>query len=103
MSTVLSVFGTALEDLITKGEYHVISGRINDIAWDADSQRIIAVGDGKEKFGHCFTADTGNSVGEISGHSNIINSVDIRPVRPYRAATVSDDSSLVFMPVPIQV
>lgn len=85
------------EDLITKGEYHVISGRINDIAWDADSQRIIAVGDGKEKYGHCFTADSGNTVGEITGHSNVINAVDIRPVRPYRAATVSDDSSLIFL------
>ena len=28
----------------TKGDYGIIAGRINDIAWDADSQRIIAVG-----------------------------------------------------------
>lgn len=94
---VVRVWDCVGEDLITKGEYHVISGRINDIAWDADSQRIIAVGDGKERYGHCFTADSGNSVGTISGHSNIVNAVDIRPVRPYRAATVSDDSSLVFL------
>lgn len=82
--------------MITKGEYFVISGRINDLAWDADSARIIAVGDGKERHGHCFTADSGNKVGEISGHTSVVNAVDIRPVRPYRAATVSDDSSLVF-------
>ncbi|KAI9805284.1 MAG: WD40 repeat-like protein [Piccolia ochrophora] len=80
----------------TKGEYHIISGRINDIAWDGDSQRIIAVGDGKERFGHCITADSGNSVGEISGHSSQINAVSIRPQRPLRAATGSDDTSLVF-------
>ena len=81
----------------TKGEYHIIAGRINDIAWDGDSQRIIAVGDGKERYGHCITADSGNSVGEISGHSGQINSVSIRQQRPLRAATGSDDTSVVFL------
>jgi len=80
----------------TKGEYSIISGRINDLAWDGDSQRIIAVGDGKEKFGHCITADSGNTVGEISGHSSQINTVGVRQQRPLRAATGSDDTSLAF-------
>ncbi len=44
----------AVEAVNTKGEYGIISGRINDIAWDGDSQRIIAVGDGKERFGHWY-------------------------------------------------
>jgi len=82
--------------LIVKGEYQIINGRINDIAWDADSQRIIAVGNGKERYGHAFTWDSGNTVGEISGHSAQINAVAIKPSRPYRAATVGDDFSLVF-------
>ncbi|KAK4998744.1 WD40 repeat-like protein [Elasticomyces elasticus] len=81
----------------TKGEYPIIAGRINDIAWDGDSQRIIAVGDGRERFGHCITADSGNTVGEISGHSSQINCVDVRKQRPLRAATGSDDTSLVFL------
>ena len=81
---------------LTKGEYHIIGGRINDLAWDGDSARIIAVGDGKERFGHCITADSGNSVGEISGHSALINCVSIRQQRPLRASTGSDDTSLVF-------
>jgi WD40 repeat protein len=55
------------------------------------------VGDGRERFGHCITADSGNSVGEISGHSSIINSVSIRQQRPLRAATGADDSSMVFL------
>lgn len=80
----------------TKGEYHIIAGQINDIAWDGDSQRIIAVGDGKERFGHCITADSGNSVGEISGHSSKINCVSIRQQRPLRAATGSDDKTMCF-------
>jgi WD40 repeat protein len=80
----------------TKGEYSIIAGRINDIAWDGDSQRIIAVGDGKERFGHCITADSGNSVGEISGHNKQINCVSIRQQRPLRAATGGDDTTLCF-------
>lgn len=81
---------------MTKGEYAIISGRINDIAWDADSQKIIAVGDGKQRYGHCVTADSGNTVGEISGHSAQVNSVSIRQQRPLRAATAGDDKNLVF-------
>lgn len=92
----VKVWDAVGEDMVTKGEYQVISGRINDLEWDIDSQRIIAVGDGKERYGHCFTADSGNSVGEISGHTEIVNAVSIRPVRPYRAATVSDDNNMVF-------
>lgn len=84
------------EDMNTKGDFGIISGPIKDLAWDGESKRIIAVGDGKERFGHCITYDTGNSVGEILGHSSVINSVSIRQQRPYRAATASDDKTLVF-------
>jgi WD40 repeat protein len=87
----------AVEAVNTKGEYSIISGRIADLAWDGDSQRVIAVGDGRERFGHCFTADSGNSVGEVSGHSKVVNAVAIRQQRPLRAATVSDDSSMCFL------
>ena len=80
----------------TKGDYQIINGRINDIAWDGDSQRIIAVGDGKQRYGHCVTADSGNTVGEISGHSAQVNAVSIRQQRPLRAATAGDDKSVVF-------
>nr|CDP28041.1 Putative protein of unknown function [Podospora anserina S mat+] len=87
----------SVEAVNTKGEYPIISGRITDIAWDGDSQRVIAVGDGRERFGHCITADSGNSVGEVSGHSKVINAVAIRQQRPLRAATVSDDGSMCFL------
>lgn len=80
----------------TRGEYGIISGRLNDIAWDGDSQRIIAVGDGREQFGRCITADSGNSVGEILGHSKSVNAVAMKAQRPFRAATVSDDGNMVF-------
>ncbi|KAE8145414.1 WD40 repeat-like protein [Aspergillus avenaceus] len=81
---------------ITKGEYSIVNGRINDLAWDGDSQRIIAVGDGKQRYGHCITWDSGNTVGEIYGHTQPINSVSIRQQRPLRAAAAGDDKNLVF-------
>lgn len=99
-SGMVKVWDCSSEDLIEKGEFQVISGRINAIAWDADSKRIIAVGDGKERYGHCFTFDSGNTVGEVSGHSAQVNAVSIRSCRPYRAATVSDDGGLVFLQGP---
>lgn len=54
------------------------------------------MGDGKQRYGHCITADSGNTVGEISGHSAQVNAVSIRQQRPLRAATVGDDKNLVF-------
>lgn len=38
------------EDMNTKGEFGIISGTIKDLAWDGESKRIIAVGDGKERY-----------------------------------------------------
>ena len=87
----------AVEGVNTKGEYAIISGRINDVGWDGDSARLVCVGDGRERFGHCITADSGNSVGEVSGHSKTVNAVAVRLQRPLRAATVSDDGSLCFL------
>ncbi|KAF7583933.1 WD domain, G-beta repeat family protein [Clavispora lusitaniae] len=97
-----SVFGKDgnFEQPAVKSEFQILSGPIKSIAWDADNSRVIAVGQGKDKFGHCFTFDSGNSIGEIQGHSETINCVDIKPQRPYRAATVGDDKALVFFTGP---
>lgn len=61
----MRVWDAVGSDMTLKSETKVISGRINDIAWDGESQRIIAVGDGRERFGHAFTFDSGNTVGEV--------------------------------------
>ncbi|CAB5378304.1 unnamed protein product [Rhizophagus irregularis] len=84
------------DEHILKNEVKVIADRINDISWDFESKRIIAVGNGKERHGHAFLFDTGSSAGEIGGHSKVINSVSIRQKRPMRAATASDDFTVVF-------
>ncbi|CAG8632974.1 6591_t:CDS:10 [Acaulospora morrowiae] len=90
------IWDTIQAEQILKNEVKVIAGRINDIAWDSESKRIIAVGDGKERHGHAFMFDTGSSAGEISSHFKVINSVSIRQQRPFRAATGSDDFTVVF-------
>ncbi|UKZ57618.1 hypothetical protein TrVGV298_011478 [Trichoderma virens] len=80
----------------TRGEYNIISGPLLDVAWDGDSQRIIAVGNGRQKFGKAIMVDSGNSVGEIIGHTKSINAVSITPKRPLRAVTVGDDRNVNF-------
>ncbi|KAJ3172014.1 hypothetical protein HDU88_006826 [Geranomyces variabilis] len=90
------IWDTVGGENILKTETKVFSGKVNDLAWDFESKRIIAVGEGKDKFGHAFLFDTASSVGEIGGHSKAINSVDLRPGRPLRAVTGSDDTSVNF-------
>lgn len=70
-----------------KNEYQPIAGPIKDISWSADNQRMVAVGEGRERFGHVFMSETGTSVGEISGQSKPINSADFKPTRPFRIVT----------------
>ncbi|KNE59196.1 hypothetical protein AMAG_03519 [Allomyces macrogynus ATCC 38327] len=90
------IWDSTQPEQILKSEFSVLSGRINDLAWDSDSKRIIAVGEGRDKFGHAFLFDTGSSVGEIIGHSKVANAVSIRPNRPFRAVTCSDDMTVNF-------
>ncbi|KAF9359343.1 hypothetical protein BGX26_012547 [Mortierella sp. AD094] len=90
------VWDTVGDEQILKLESRAISGKVNDIAWDGESKRIIAVGDGREKFAHAFMFDTGSSCGEIMGHSKVVNTVAIRQTRPFRAVTGGDDNTLVF-------
>ncbi|CAG8586954.1 14991_t:CDS:2, partial [Acaulospora colombiana] len=96
MQGSVRIWDTIQAEQILKNEVKVIAGRINDIAWDSESKRLIAVGDGKERRGHAFMFDTGSSAGEIIGHLKVINSVSIRQQRPFRAATGSDDFTVVF-------
>lgn len=77
-----------------KLEIRALAGKVYDLAWTEDSKRIVAVGDGREKFGAAFFMDSGASVGEITGHSKLITSVDIKQSRPYRLITGSEDLSL---------
>lgn len=74
-----------------KIEVPVFAGEIKDIAWDPESKRIVAVGDGRALMARVFMWDTGNSLGEIVGHQKRILSVDYKPTRPFRIMTASED------------
>lgn len=79
-----------------KGEFAILAGPIADISWDMESRRLCVVGEGRDKFGAFISYDTGNSLGEISGHAQRINACAIKPSRPMRAMTVGDDAAVVF-------
>ncbi|KAJ3330290.1 hypothetical protein HDU76_006007 [Blyttiomyces sp. JEL0837] len=92
----IRIWDATQSENILKTETRALSGRVNDLVWDFESKRLIAVGDGKDKFGHAFLFDTASSVGEISGHSKTINAVSINSGRPFRAVTCSDDMTVNF-------
>lgn len=74
-----------------KLETIALGGKVLDIAWSGDGQRLCAVGEGREAFGKVFTWDSGNSLGAIDSHSKRIISCSFRAARPFRVATGSDD------------
>ncbi|KAH3899792.1 related to Actin-interacting protein 1 [Saccharomycodes ludwigii] len=84
------------EPIKVKSEFEVLAGRINDISWDVEGRRLCVVGEGRDKFGVFISWDSGNSLGEVSGHSTTINACHIRQGRPMRCFTVDDDGSSVF-------
>ncbi|KAL4630201.1 WD repeat-containing protein 1 [Arapaima gigas] len=100
VSGKIRIWDTTQKEHLLKYEYQPFSGKIKDIAWTEDSKRIAVVGEGREKYGAVFLWDSGSSVGEITGHNKIINSVDIKQTRPYRLVTGSDDNSTAFFEGP---
>ncbi|AMD18861.1 HBL041Wp [Eremothecium sinecaudum] len=77
-------------------EFQVLSGPITDISWDFEGSRLCVVGDGRDKFGAFITCDTGNSLGEVLGHSARVNACHFKQSRPMRAMTVGYNGKVVF-------
>ncbi|XP_067647867.1 actin-interacting protein 1 [Eurosta solidaginis] len=100
VSGKIRIWDTVNKEHILKNEFQPIGGPIKDIAWSQDNQRIVIVGEGRERFGHVFMAETGTSVGEISGQSKPINSCDFRPARPFRIVTGSEDNTIAVFEGP---
>ncbi|XP_022254686.1 actin-interacting protein 1-like isoform X1 [Limulus polyphemus] len=94
VSGKVRIWDTTQKEHLLKNEFQPFVGEVKDLAWSFDNQRIIVVGEGKERFGHVIMAETGTSVGEIAGHSKLINSCDFRPCRPFRIITGSEDNSV---------
>jgi len=89
----IRIWDTVNKEHLLKNEYQPISGAIFDLSWSADSQRIVCVGDGREKFGHVIGAEMGNSLGDITGQTRPVNSCDYKPTRPFRIVTGSEDNT----------
>lgn len=96
----MRIWDTVNKEHILKNEFHPFGGPIKDIAWSPDNQRMVVVGEGRERFGHVFMSETGTSVGEISGQSKLINSCDFRPSRPFRIITGSEDNTIAIFEGP---
>nr|NP_648642.1 flare, isoform A [Drosophila melanogaster]Q9VU68.1 RecName: Full=Actin-interacting protein 1; Short=AIP1; AltName: Full=Protein flare [Drosophila melanogaster]AAF49822.1 flare, isoform A [Drosophila melanogaster]AAL28888.1 LD27045p [Drosophila melanogaster]AOQ13996.1 flr-PA [synthetic construct] len=96
----IRIWDTVNKEHLLKNEFQPIAGPIKDISWSPDNQRIVAVGEGRERFGHVFMSETGTSVGEISGQSKSINSADFRPARPFRIVTGSEDNTIAVFEGP---
>uniref|UniRef100_A0A0B7A8M8 Uncharacterized protein n=1 Tax=Arion vulgaris TaxID=1028688 RepID=A0A0B7A8M8_9EUPU len=90
------VWDTVNKEHVLKAEHSALGGAIKDIDWTLDNQKICVVGEGRELFGRIFSFDSGNSFGDITGHSKSINSVSIRQARPMSIVTGSEDFSTVF-------
>ena len=90
----LRIWACDTPDKILKLETPLFAGAILDIAWSGDSQRILAVGDGGAIFGKVIMWDSGNSVGEISGHMKKINSCSFKTSRPFRLVTGGEDNKV---------
>ena len=66
------------------------------MAWTDDNQRLAVVGKGAKTYGCAINAQTGASLGDVMGHSAAVNSVALKPNRPFRMVTVGDDNTVVF-------
>ena len=69
----IRIWDTVNKEHLTKSEYQPISGPIYDLCWSQDNQRIVCVGEGREKFGHVFLSDTGTSNGDITGQTRYMS------------------------------
>jgi WD40 repeat protein len=90
------VWATDNADNTLKLDIRPITGRVYDISWSFDNQRLCVVGEGKDKFSHVFMWDAGAAMGELSGHQANLLGCDWKPSRPFRIVTASEDTTSNF-------
>ena len=77
-------------------ETRPISGPIYDMSWTEDNERVACVGKGQKSYGCVINATNGSSLGEVMGHTAVVNTCAMRAQRPFRLVTAGDDSQHVF-------
>lgn len=81
-----------LEDpSIVRYEGQKFSGKISDISWSADGQRLLICGKGRSVHAVVIMADGGSMVGELKGFTAEVVSGDFRPSRPFKMVCASED------------
>jgi WD40 repeat protein len=104
-STINGIY--SIEDntaLQPKLQNRYLNGKINDLAWDAKSARLIIVGDSNVKYIHAVSLDTGSSLGDFIGHHKAVLACDLYPNSGlFRAITASEDRNVnVYDGVPFR-
>jgi len=84
------------KERLLKLETSVFAGAVRDLDWDFENKKIVAVGEGRGNLAKVFMWDTGNSTGEMPGHTKPILSCAFKPSRPMRIATCSEDFKTIF-------
>jgi len=85
---------------LLKVEVQVFAGPVRDLDWDFENKKICAVGEGSGVLCKAFMWDTGNTTGEMTGHTKPVLSCAFKPKRPFRIATCSEDFKMCFFAGP---
>jgi len=94
---MVRVWSPAHPEKMLKKETPVLGGPVVDLAWDFESKRIIAGGNGgKGMQVKAFMFDTGSALGEMTGHQKPVTCVAVRPTKPTTCATGSQDFKVGF-------
>ena len=78
-----------------KYECQALGGEVEDVAWDGESKRILAVGGGATNA-KVFAWDTGSNLAEVVPHSKKVITCDIRPTKPSKLAYGGEDFKMSF-------
>lgn len=100
VSGKIRIWDTVNREHILKNEFQPLGGTIKDIGWSGDSQRIAVCGEGREKFAHVFSMDTGTSVGDLIGIGKACNSISFKEQRPFKIVVGCEDKSASFFEGP---
>jgi WD40 repeat protein len=78
-----------------KFECQALGADVEDVAWDSESKRILAVGGGATNA-KVFAWDTGSNLAEVVPHSKKVITCDIRPKLPAKLAYGGEDFKMSF-------
>ena len=74
----------------------MIGGKINQLIWSDDGDRLIAMGEGELKASAVLVS-TGNKVGDIFGHTDKVLSGILTP-KPYKLLSVGESKEILLHP-----